>query len=48
MLEITNILYHQGKDAVSIDEPQALMLVGEIISLALQQGGFTAEIRLKK
>ena len=46
MLELNNIQYHRQKDVVSIDEGQALCLISDIITAALAQNGFTAEIRV--
>lgn len=48
MLELTNIRYHRNKDVVEISEAQALLMVSDLILVALQQNGFTADIGIKE
>lgn len=48
-LVIKDIKYHREKDAaVDIDEAQALLLVGDMISQTLAQSGFSAVIEAEK
>ncbi len=48
-LVIKNLKYHRDKDAaVPITEAQALLLVGDMVSAALANSGFTADIEAKE
>lgn len=48
-LVIKEVKYHREKDAaVLINEPQALLLVSDLIAQALAQAGFTAVIEAKE
>jgi uncharacterized protein (UPF0218 family) len=47
MFEIKNIKYHRNKESIDLNQAQALLLVGDIINVALNQNGFTADITIK-
>lgn len=48
-LVLKNLKYHREKDkATPINEPQACLLVSELINAALNNAGFTCDIEAKE
>lgn len=47
-LELKKIKYHREKQEIDLTEPQALLLVSDLITAALAQNGFTATIEVKE
>ena len=45
-LVINKIQYHRNKDFVEITDAQALLLISDMITAALGNSGFTAEITI--
>ena len=49
MLQLKKLKYHRDKEgAVDITEPQALLMIGDIITASLAQNGFTADLEVKE
>lgn len=46
-VKLENIKYHRGKEAVPINEAQALLMISDLITAALAQNGFTAEVSIE-
>ena len=47
-LELSNVNYQRGKEVIELSDPQALLLVGDLILGALAQSSFSATIKVKE
>lgn len=47
-IQIRNVKYHRAKDeSIPITEPQATLLIADIVQNALASGGFVADVEIK-
>ena len=46
-LILSEIKYHRGKDFIVLKDAQALLMVSDLVTAALAQSGFSADIEVQ-